>query len=142
MGKLWGPVLGWWLWAPCASNWPAHATDRYTGPWNAKTKTPILLVGARYDPGTPYRNAQVAEQRLGNAVLLTLERLGPPELPGPQQVHRRRREMRYLVELITPAPVRSANPTRSRSLNWSGSDLTPHARHHGRDLGPKALGRR
>jgi hypothetical protein len=31
-GKLWGPVLAWWLWAPCASNWPAHATDPYTGP--------------------------------------------------------------------------------------------------------------
>ena len=30
-GKLWGPVLGWWLWAPCASHWPAHSTDRYTG---------------------------------------------------------------------------------------------------------------
>jgi len=30
-GKLWGPVLGWWLWAPCASHWPAHSTDQYTG---------------------------------------------------------------------------------------------------------------
>ena len=70
--------LAWWLWAPCASNWPAHATDPYTGPWNAKTKTPILLISARYDAGTPYRNAQVAEQRLGNAVLLTLNGYGHP----------------------------------------------------------------
>ena len=31
-GKLWGPVLAWWLWAPCAAPWPANATDRYTGP--------------------------------------------------------------------------------------------------------------
>ena len=71
-------MLAWWLWAPCASNWPAHATDPYTGPWNARTKTPILLISARYDAGTPYRNAQVAEQRLGNAVLLTPNGYGHP----------------------------------------------------------------
>ncbi|MFB9745289.1 hypothetical protein ACFFOU_29610 [Pseudonocardia sulfidoxydans] len=26
---VWGPVLGWWLWAPCAANWPGH-TDSST----------------------------------------------------------------------------------------------------------------
>jgi hypothetical protein len=37
VGKLWGPFLGWTLWAPCAAIWPGHATERYAGPWNAKT---------------------------------------------------------------------------------------------------------
>ncbi|MGA8118059.1 MAG: alpha/beta hydrolase [Actinocatenispora sp.] len=100
-GKLWGRVLGWWLWAPCASHWPAHATDRYTGPWNARTKTTILLVGARYDPGTPYRNAQVAERRLGNAVLLTLNGYGHPSYQVPSRcIDRARRQ--YLIHLVTP----------------------------------------
>jgi pimeloyl-ACP methyl ester carboxylesterase len=100
-GKLWGQVLGWWLWAPCASHWPARSTDRYTGPWNAKTKTPILLISARYDAGTPYRNAQVAERRLGNAVLLTLNGYGHPSYQVPSTCIDQAR-MRYLVDLVTP----------------------------------------
>jgi pimeloyl-ACP methyl ester carboxylesterase len=95
------PVLAWWLWAPCASNWPAHAADPYTGPWNAKTKTPILLISARYDAGTPYRNAQVAEQRLGNAVLLTPNGYGHPSYQVRSKCIDRAR-MRYLVERVTP----------------------------------------
>jgi pimeloyl-ACP methyl ester carboxylesterase len=100
-GKLWGAPLGWWLWAPCASNWPAHDTGRYAGPWNAKTKTQILLIGARYDAGTPYRNAQVAERRLGNAVLLTLNGYGHPSYQVPSKCIDRARS-RYLIDLVTP----------------------------------------
>jgi len=70
-GQAVGAVPGLALWAPCAANWPGHATERYVGPWNAKTKTPILLISNRFDPATGYRNAQVAQRRLGNAVLLT-----------------------------------------------------------------------
>jgi pimeloyl-ACP methyl ester carboxylesterase len=100
-GKLWGPALGWWLWAPCASHWPSNATGRYAGPWNAKTKTTILLIGARYDAGTPFRNAQVAQRRLGNAVLLTLNGYGHPSYQVPSKCIDRARS-RYLIDLITP----------------------------------------
>jgi pimeloyl-ACP methyl ester carboxylesterase len=100
-GRLWGPVLGWWLWAPCASNWPAHPTDRYTGPWNARTATPILVISARYDAGTPYHNAQVTEGRLGNAVLLTLNGYGHPSYQVPSACIDQART-RYLVNLVTP----------------------------------------
>ncbi len=100
-GKLWGSVLGWWLWAPCAANWPADAADRYAGPWNAPTETPVLLVGARYDAGTPYRNAQATQQRLGNAVLLTLNGYGHPSYQVPSKCIDQARE-RYLVDLVTP----------------------------------------
>jgi pimeloyl-ACP methyl ester carboxylesterase len=99
--KLAGPVQGWRLWAPCASNWPAHATDRCTGPWNAKTKTPILLIGTLHDPGTPYRNAQVAERRLGNAVLLTFNSYGHMSTNVTSNCLDQAR-MRYLVDLRTP----------------------------------------
>lgn len=46
VSELWGPVLGWWQWAPCASNWPARTADRYAGPWNAATVNPILLIAS------------------------------------------------------------------------------------------------
>ena len=100
-GELWGALTGWWLWAPCASNWPAHSTDRYTGSWNATTKTPILLLNNRHDPATSYHNAQVAEQRLGNAVLLTEDGYGHLTVNDPSQCVDQART-RYLVDLITP----------------------------------------
>jgi len=65
-----GVVEAWWLWAPCAS-WRTASANRYTGPWNATTPNPILVIGNRFDPRTVYRNAVVAARRLGNAVLLT-----------------------------------------------------------------------
>ena len=70
-----GPVLGWWLWAPCAA-WPATSADRYTGPWNAETKNPVLVIGTRHDPNTSYDNARATAKRLGNAVLLTHDGFG------------------------------------------------------------------
>lgn len=100
-GDLWGPVLGWGLWAQCAAYGATHYTDHYTGPWNAKTKTPILLVGARYDPGTPYLNAVVAQRRLGNAVLLTLNGYGHPSYQVPSKCIDAAR-VRYLVHLVPP----------------------------------------
>jgi pimeloyl-ACP methyl ester carboxylesterase len=101
VSKLWGPVLGWWLWAPCASNWPAHSDDRYAGPWNAKTKNPILLLNNLHDPATGYRNALVAEQRLGQAVLLTEIGYGHLTLNDPSRCVERARKS-YLVDLMTP----------------------------------------
>lgn len=100
---LWGPVLGWWLWAPCASGWPAESTDRYTGPWDATTENPILLVNARYDPATGYGNARAVEQRLGNAVLLTMDGYGHPSYQDPSACLEQART-RYLVDLATPPP--------------------------------------
>ena len=70
-----GTVEGWWLWAPCAS-WQAQSAERYTGPWNATTANPILVIGNRYDPRTKYANSVLASRRLGNAVLLTLQGYG------------------------------------------------------------------
>jgi pimeloyl-ACP methyl ester carboxylesterase len=100
---LWGPILGWWTWAPCAANWPGHATERYAGPWNAKTKTPILLINNLYDPATGYPSAQRAEHLLGNAVLLTVASYGHPSSALPSTCVDKWR-VRYLVDLATPPP--------------------------------------
>jgi pimeloyl-ACP methyl ester carboxylesterase len=70
-----GDVTGWWLWAPCAS-WRVPSASRYTGPWNATTANPILVIGNRYDPRTNYASSVLASQSLGNAALLTLDGYG------------------------------------------------------------------
>jgi pimeloyl-ACP methyl ester carboxylesterase len=95
-----GPVLGWWLWAPCAA-WRARSAARYTGPWNARTTDPVLVVGTRYDPNTSYANAQITARRLGNAVLLTHEGYGHVSLVDPSACVQHS-ITRYLVSHVTP----------------------------------------
>jgi pimeloyl-ACP methyl ester carboxylesterase len=97
-----GPIAGWWLWAPCAS-WPVHGQDAYRGPWTASTLNPILLIGTRYDPNTPYSSAVHAEQLLGNAVLLTHEGYGHLSFQDPSACIEQARTD-YLVNLVTPPP--------------------------------------
>ena len=109
--ELAGPFQGWTQWAPCASDWPARSADRYTGPWNHKTKTPILLINNRYDPSTSYRNARRAERLLGNAVLLTNAGYGHPTYADPSQCIEHWR-VRYLTDLITPPPGTVCQPDR------------------------------
>ena len=98
--RLYGPVLGWWLWAPCAASL-VRGQDNYRGPWNAKTRNPILLIGTRHDPATPYSNAVRVARRLGNAVLLTHEGYGHVSFQDPSACIERAR-VAYLVRLITP----------------------------------------
>jgi pimeloyl-ACP methyl ester carboxylesterase len=57
-------------------NWglyPIRANDTYDGPFRTTSKDPTtLVVGTRYDPATPYKQAQRLVQQLGNARLLTM----------------------------------------------------------------------
>lgn len=61
-----------WTWQsiPCAT-WPGRDRDRYVGPWRARTANPVLVVGGRYDPATPYSGAQTVARLLPRSVLLT-----------------------------------------------------------------------
>ena len=104
-----GAILGWWLWAPCASNWPATSDDRYTGPWNAKTANPILVIGSRYDPATSYQNAVTVAKRLGNAILLTHDGYGHVSSHDPSTCIEDAR-VAYLVDLETPPPGTVCEP--------------------------------
>ena len=97
-----GPVLTWWRWAPCAS-WPARSADRYTGPWNASTNNPILVIGTRFDPNTPYANARRTARRLGNAVLLTHDGYSHTSPRDPSACIKSATS-EYLVALVTPPP--------------------------------------
>jgi len=98
-----GEIQGWWLWAPCASDWPVSSEDRYGGPWDAVTEAPILLIGTRYDPNTGYQNAVRSEQLLGNAVLLTHEGYGHLSFQDPSACIEEARK-RYLIDLEVPSP--------------------------------------
>ena len=98
---LGGAPMGWMIGAPCAS-WPTRSANRYTGPWNATTQNPILLIGTRFDPNTPLANARLAERRLGNAVLLTHDGYGRTSHADPSRCVTRALG-RYLIDIIPPA---------------------------------------
>jgi pimeloyl-ACP methyl ester carboxylesterase len=86
----------------CAQ-WPARSADRYTGAWNAKTGTPILVIGTNHDPNTPYANARRVARLLRNAVLLTHDGYSHTSPLDPSACVERATSA-YLVHLITPHP--------------------------------------
>jgi hypothetical protein len=98
--RLGGAVLGWWLWAPCSA-WPARSAEVYSGPWNRPTKSPVLVIGTRYDPNTAYVNAQVTARRLGNVVLLTQDGYGHISFQDPSACVEQA-VGRYLTTLVAP----------------------------------------
>jgi pimeloyl-ACP methyl ester carboxylesterase len=100
VSRLGAAPMGWAIGAPCAS-WPTQSTHRYTGPWNATTPNPILLVGTRYDPNTPLANARLAERRLGNAVLLIHDGYGHTSHADPSRCVMRALGS-YLVNITAP----------------------------------------
>jgi hypothetical protein len=103
-----GPIGGWSYWAPCAS-WPARSAHRYTGPWNATTQHPILVIGTTSDPTTSYANARNVAKLLGNAILLTHDGYGHTSDANPSTcVGNATRN--YLVNLTTP-PRRTICPS-------------------------------
>jgi pimeloyl-ACP methyl ester carboxylesterase len=100
VSRIGGRLFGWSFWAPCAS-WPARSASRYTGPWNARTTNPILVIGTRFDPVTPFSNARRATRRLGNAVLLTHDGYGHTSGADPSACVDAATSA-YLVNLTTP----------------------------------------
>ena len=66
-----------WTWASIAcATWPGEDEDRYVGPWDAQTSAPVLVIGNRFDPATPYAGAEVVADLLPSSRLLTLEGWG------------------------------------------------------------------
>lgn len=97
-----GP-LGWPVGLPCAT-WPARAVSRYTGPWNARTSHPVLLVGVTHDPITPMAGARRLARLMGpSAVLLTHDGFGGTSF-AQRSTCTLTAEARYLVQGTLPAP--------------------------------------
>jgi len=106
-----GSVEGWWLWAPCAS-WQALSAERYTGPWDAATENPILIIGNRYDPRTRFANSVLASRRLGNAVLLELNGYGHTSDADPSTCIDEA-VANYLITTIPPPEGTKCQPNRA-----------------------------
>jgi pimeloyl-ACP methyl ester carboxylesterase len=72
------PYFGrYWTWfSSICQPWPGQDPDRYTGPWTAQTANPVLVVGNRFDPATPYRGAVTLARLLPRSRLLTLNGWG------------------------------------------------------------------
>lgn len=67
-GSRFGPYW-WWFNTGCA-DWPV-AEDRYVGPWETRTSTPVLVVGNYFDGVTAYTGARAVNQQLANSRLLS-----------------------------------------------------------------------
>ena len=52
--------------------WTTSAAERYLGPWDAKPKTPVLVVDTELDPTTPFKAAQLvaSDKYLGSSARL------------------------------------------------------------------------
>ncbi|MDX6279471.1 MAG: hypothetical protein QOH03_542, partial [Kribbellaceae bacterium] len=68
-----------WSASICA-RWPGHDADRYLGPFNKHTASPVLVIGNRWDPATRYEDAVSTSKILGNARLLSVSGWGHTSL--------------------------------------------------------------
>ena len=96
-----------YLTSPCAY-WPGKAQDRYAGPFAAAAEPP-LIIGARFDPATPYESAVELHEALPGSALLTLEGRGHIAANvGSSCVDAA--VTRYLVDGELPAPGATCTP--------------------------------
>ncbi|HWS35265.1 MAG TPA: alpha/beta hydrolase, partial [Actinoplanes sp.] len=71
-----GRVWGWWT-AQCASStWTVRDEDAYRGPFNKRTKAPVLIVGNYWDPATNYAASVSSSKLLPNSRLLSSNNWG------------------------------------------------------------------
>ncbi|MEU8496164.1 alpha/beta fold hydrolase [Streptomyces lavendulae] len=92
-----------WTWAAegCAT-WPARSAAGYDGPWNRPTARPVLVIGTRYDPSTPYTGAQAMARELADARLLTNDGYGHTALFNNGSSCISAYESRYFVDGTLP----------------------------------------
>ena len=95
-GRMWT-----WFSSVCAT-WEGIDADRYTGPFDRATANPVLLVGTRFDPASPYENAVTVNELLPNSALLTVEGWGHTSADIPSQCTVRA-VSQYLLEGTTPS---------------------------------------
>jgi pimeloyl-ACP methyl ester carboxylesterase len=99
----WAPFGRLWTWESdaCAA-WAARDTDRFTGPFTARTSAPVLVVGNRLDPATPYAGAVALNRLLPRSRLLTVDYAGHTSLGQSSCVTRH--VDRYLIRGLLPPP--------------------------------------
>jgi pimeloyl-ACP methyl ester carboxylesterase len=88
-----------WLWATeVCSTWPVTAPARYTGPWDRRTASPVLVITTTHDPATSYEAAVALSRELARGRLLTVDGYGH----GTKSACTDRHLARYLIKRILP----------------------------------------
>jgi pimeloyl-ACP methyl ester carboxylesterase len=64
-----------WTPVPCEF-WALQDPDAFHGPWQQRTRAPVLVIGTRFDPATPYRQARPYADLFPAGRLLTLDGWG------------------------------------------------------------------
>ena len=99
-----------WVWTTTAcASFPVEDDDAYSGPWDAETTTPILVLGNRGgDPSTRYANTVSATSVLGNARLLPVDMYGHTAYNLASTCVNEKVDA-YLISLTVPAPGTSCD---------------------------------
>ncbi|MDX6681586.1 MAG: hypothetical protein QOG94_1625 [Solirubrobacteraceae bacterium] len=64
-----------WVGLPCEF-WHLRDGDAFHGPWQQRTRAPVLVIGTRFDPATPYSQTRPYANLFPASRLLTLEGWG------------------------------------------------------------------
>lgn len=64
-----------WVGLQCESV-PVRDEDAYTGPWTLRAQAPVLVIGTRFDPATPYWQTRPYADLWPDARMLTVEGWG------------------------------------------------------------------
>ncbi|MEV8372908.1 alpha/beta hydrolase [Kribbella sp. NPDC056861] len=80
---------------------PVRDSDAFLGPWENKVKSPVLVIGTRYDPATPYQATRPYSDLYPDARMLTVEGWGHTTLLKSRCADARITE--YLTQLKAPA---------------------------------------
>ncbi len=64
-----------WVGVQCPSI-NVRDTDAFRGPWDQTTTAPVLVIGTRHDPATPYASTAPFTQRFPGGRMLTVEGFG------------------------------------------------------------------
>jgi hypothetical protein len=69
-GDIWSQII------VMCSGWPIEAKWRYSGPFGANTKNPILFISNTIDPATPIDNSIKWSPQFSGSQILTIEAVG------------------------------------------------------------------
>ncbi|MGW4897903.1 alpha/beta hydrolase [Kitasatospora sp. NPDC004240] len=96
--------------APSCATWPAPARDaeRFAGPWNRRTSTPVMVIGNLFDPATQYVFSERMQKQLGNAVLVTVDAVEHCAIGRSKALNEL--VTRYLVDQAAPKPGQVLKP--------------------------------
>ena len=92
----------WWYISLACASWPGRAPERYSGPWDRRTASPILMLNTTADPATAYAGAVRAQRRMADARLVTVDGSGHTTLADPSSCARQVLD-RYLLDVVAPA---------------------------------------